>query len=182
MTTTFTTDPDPQETREWLEALRGVIATEGPERARELIAHLVDEARRNGAHISLGLQTPYVNTIPAEQQAAMPGDRETRGAAAPLHALERARHGGARQQRQLGARRPRRQLRIGRDAVRRRLQSFLPRADRSRSAATSSSFRGTRRRASTRARSSKVASPRSSSNTFVKRSTARAFRRIRTRG
>ncbi len=77
MTTTFTTDPDPQETREWLEALRGVIATEGPERARELIAHLVDEARRNGAHISLGLQTPYVNTIPAEQQAAMPGDRET---------------------------------------------------------------------------------------------------------
>jgi pyruvate dehydrogenase E1 component len=69
-------DPDPQETQEWLDAMRGVLANEGPERARELIARLVDEAQRNGAHVSLGLQTPYVNTIPADLQPAMPGDRE----------------------------------------------------------------------------------------------------------
>ena len=35
-------DPDPQETQEWLDALRGVLATEGPDRARELIERLVD--------------------------------------------------------------------------------------------------------------------------------------------
>jgi pyruvate dehydrogenase E1 component len=74
--TTFATDPDPQETREWLEAMRGVLEVEGPGRARELIAAVVDEARRAGAHVSLGLTTPYVNTIPADKQPAMPGDRE----------------------------------------------------------------------------------------------------------
>ena len=68
-------DPDPQETREWLEALRGVIAAEGPGRAGQLIARLVDEAQRGGSHISLGLTTPYVNTIPVDRQPAMPGDR-----------------------------------------------------------------------------------------------------------
>jgi pyruvate dehydrogenase E1 component len=74
--TSFAPDPDPQETREWLEAMRGVLAVEGPGRARELIASLVDEARRAGTHVSLGLTTPYVNTIPADKQAPMPGDRE----------------------------------------------------------------------------------------------------------
>jgi pyruvate dehydrogenase E1 component len=74
--TTFATDPDPQETREWLEAMRGVLEVEGPGRARELIAAVVDEAQRAGAHVSLGLTTPYVNTIPADKQPAMPGDRD----------------------------------------------------------------------------------------------------------
>ena len=74
--TTFATDPDPQETREWLEAMRGVLEVEGPGRARELIAAVVDEAQRAGAHVSLGRTTPYVNTIPADKQPAMPGDRD----------------------------------------------------------------------------------------------------------
>jgi pyruvate dehydrogenase E1 component len=76
MTTPLLADPDPQETREWLDAMRGVLRTEGPDRARELIELLVDEARRGGAHVSLGPVTPYVNTIPLEEQPAMPGDRE----------------------------------------------------------------------------------------------------------
>jgi pyruvate dehydrogenase E1 component len=74
--TTYAADPDPQETREWLEAMRGVLAVEGPGRARELIAALVGEAQRAGAHVSLGLTTPYVNTIPVDKQPPMPGDRE----------------------------------------------------------------------------------------------------------
>jgi pyruvate dehydrogenase E1 component len=74
--TTFVQDPDPGETQEWLEAIRGVLTVEGPDRARELIGRLVDEAQRGGAVVSLGLETPYVNTIPVERQAAMPGDRE----------------------------------------------------------------------------------------------------------
>ncbi len=73
---TFTPDPDPQETREWLDAMRGVLTVEGHERARQLIASLVDEAQSGGAHISLGFTTPYVNTIPADRQPPVPGDRE----------------------------------------------------------------------------------------------------------
>src|SRR5215831_5629839 len=75
----FAPDPDPQETREWLEAMRGVLEMEGHERARQLIAHLVDEAQTAGAHVSLGFTTPYVNTIPADRQPAFPGDRELEG-------------------------------------------------------------------------------------------------------
>jgi len=74
--TTPAQDPDPQETQEWLEAMRGVLAAEGPGRARDLIERLVDEAQRSGAQVSLGLQTPYVNTIPAQRQPDMPGDRD----------------------------------------------------------------------------------------------------------
>ncbi len=68
-------DGDPQETREWIDAIRGVLAAEGPERARELVRAVAEEARRGGAHISLGVETPYVNTIPPERQAPFPGDR-----------------------------------------------------------------------------------------------------------
>src|SRR6185437_6855719 len=66
--------PDPQETREWREALHGVLVREGPDRARDLITRLVDDAQQGGAHISLGLETPYVNTISPSQQPQMPGD------------------------------------------------------------------------------------------------------------
>ncbi|HVA32542.1 MAG TPA: pyruvate dehydrogenase (acetyl-transferring), homodimeric type, partial [Candidatus Baltobacteraceae bacterium] len=74
--TTIAADSDPQETQEWLESMRGVVAAEGPERARDLIERLVDEAQRGGAHVSLGLVTPYVNTISLAQQPPMPGDRD----------------------------------------------------------------------------------------------------------
>ena len=43
-------DMDPQETREWLDALDGVLDTGGPERAHFLLEQLVDKARRSGAH------------------------------------------------------------------------------------------------------------------------------------
>jgi pyruvate dehydrogenase E1 component len=68
-------DSDPQETQEWIESIRGVLAAEGPERARHLLERVVDEAWRNGAHVSIGVQTPYVNTIPPELEPPMPGDR-----------------------------------------------------------------------------------------------------------
>ena len=68
--------PDPQETREWVDAIEGVIQHEGPGRAQELITAVVDAAQRGGAHVSLGLSTPYINTIPASEQAPMPGNDE----------------------------------------------------------------------------------------------------------
>src|SRR5262245_27911332 len=67
-------DVDPEETREWLEALDSVLRSEGPERAHELIERLVDRARRSGVHLPYSAQTAYVNTIHTSQQPAMPGE------------------------------------------------------------------------------------------------------------
>ena len=67
-------DVDPQETREWLEALEGVIARVGPDRAHFLIERLIEQARRSGAYLPFSANTEYVNTIPVEQQPPLPGD------------------------------------------------------------------------------------------------------------
>ncbi len=68
--------PDSEETREWVDAIEGVIEHEGPARAQELIGAIVEAAQRGGAHVSLGFSTPYVNTIPTAQQEPMPGNDE----------------------------------------------------------------------------------------------------------
>jgi pyruvate dehydrogenase E1 component len=67
-------DGDPQETREWLEALEGVLEREGPERARYLIQELIDRSRRSGTYLPFSATTEYLNTIPVERQARFPGD------------------------------------------------------------------------------------------------------------
>ena len=69
-------DVDPQETREWLEALDGVLRHDGRERAEHLIGELLDRARRRGVPLEVGLNTPYVNTIPPDREAECPGDLE----------------------------------------------------------------------------------------------------------
>ncbi|MFI4888255.1 MAG: pyruvate dehydrogenase (acetyl-transferring), homodimeric type [Burkholderiales bacterium] len=68
-------DIDPQETREWLDALDGVLAAEGPDRAHFLIEQLIDNARRSGAYLPFSANTAYINTIPLEQQVRIPGDQ-----------------------------------------------------------------------------------------------------------
>jgi pyruvate dehydrogenase E1 component len=67
-------DPDAQETREWLEALAGVIGVEGPQRAHYLIEKLIEAAREEGVDIPYSATTQYINTIPADQQPNYPGD------------------------------------------------------------------------------------------------------------
>ena len=42
-------DVDPQETREWLDALDSVLENEGPARAHFLLEKLIQKARRRGA-------------------------------------------------------------------------------------------------------------------------------------
>ncbi|SFL68487.1 pyruvate dehydrogenase (acetyl-transferring), homodimeric type [Rugamonas rubra] len=70
------TDPDSQETKEWLDALEAVLEQEGPERAHFLMERLVDLARRRGAHIPFSSNTAYVNTIPTHQEVHCPGNLE----------------------------------------------------------------------------------------------------------
>jgi pyruvate dehydrogenase E1 component len=77
MTTTEPSiDIDPEETREWLDALDGVLENEGPARAQQLVERIVERAQTGGAHVELGVQTPYVNTIPVAQQPQLPGNEE----------------------------------------------------------------------------------------------------------
>ncbi len=66
----MTDDIDEAETAEWLEALDGVLRTDGPERAQALLESLLDHARHQGAPVVSGLVTPYVNTLDASDDAA----------------------------------------------------------------------------------------------------------------
>jgi len=68
-------DLDPQETLEWLEALDEVIDEAGPDRASYLLERLADRARVAGAAPAYSVNTPYINTIPPEEEVPYPGDR-----------------------------------------------------------------------------------------------------------
>ncbi|MBZ0222984.1 MAG: pyruvate dehydrogenase (acetyl-transferring), homodimeric type [Dokdonella sp.] len=67
-------DLDPRETREWTEALHGVIRADGTERAHYLLERMVDETRRAGGHLPFTPTTEYINTIPPHLEAKSPGD------------------------------------------------------------------------------------------------------------
>src|SRR5262245_5580549 len=69
-------DPDPIETQEWLESLKAVVDTQGPKRAGYLLRVLRDWARTQNVPVPLSANTPYVNTIPVEDEPEYPGDRE----------------------------------------------------------------------------------------------------------
>jgi pyruvate dehydrogenase E1 component len=68
-------DLDPQETREWLDAIDGVLEHEGPDRAHFLIEQVIDKARRSGAYMPFSANTAYINTIPVDKQVRIPGDQ-----------------------------------------------------------------------------------------------------------
>jgi pyruvate dehydrogenase E1 component len=68
-------DVDPQETAEWLESLEAVLRTQGPERAQFLLDALMDRAQAAGIEGPSSIHTPYLNTVPKEQEVPYPGDR-----------------------------------------------------------------------------------------------------------
>ncbi|MGZ4187662.1 MAG: pyruvate dehydrogenase (acetyl-transferring), homodimeric type [Solirubrobacteraceae bacterium] len=67
-------DVDAVETTEWLEALDSVVEHDGPDRARQLLTLLLERAQHSGTGPIATLNTPYVNTIPPEREAQLPGD------------------------------------------------------------------------------------------------------------
>lgn len=69
-------DVDPQETREWIAALEGVLESEGPARAHFLLEQLIEKARRSGAYLPYSANTAYINSIPPHAEDALPGDQE----------------------------------------------------------------------------------------------------------
>ena len=67
-------DEDPQETREWLDALASTLAACGPERARYLLKRLQEYAGEHGINRDAQAFSAYRNTLSLEQQGTYPGD------------------------------------------------------------------------------------------------------------
>jgi len=69
-------DYDPQETREWLDALESVLENEGAERAHFLLEQLIDKAHDTVVGMSFCKTTPYCNTIPPDREQRSTGNHE----------------------------------------------------------------------------------------------------------
>jgi len=67
-------DVDPEETQEWLDSLSAVVDAQGKTRARFLMSKLLERARELQVGHPATVSTPYVNSIPAEEEPWFPGD------------------------------------------------------------------------------------------------------------
>ena len=67
-------DTDPLETGEWLDAIDSVLTYEGADRAVYLLEQAIDRAHEHGADLPFTANTPYLNTIPLDEQTPSPGD------------------------------------------------------------------------------------------------------------
>jgi pyruvate dehydrogenase E1 component len=67
-------DIDPVETQEWLDSLDAVVDAHGKTRAQYLMSKLLDRARERQVGTPATVSTPYVNSIPPEQEPFFPGD------------------------------------------------------------------------------------------------------------
>src|ERR1700722_13070765 len=69
-----TTDADPEETREWLDALEAVVKRHGKVRGVFLLSQLEEQARQLDILTHAVPYSSYRNTIALDQQAVHPGD------------------------------------------------------------------------------------------------------------
>ena len=69
-------EPDFQEISEWIEAFDQVVDEAGPSQATRLIDALTRRARAAGIDLPIQLNTPYINTIPKEEEHPYPGNRQ----------------------------------------------------------------------------------------------------------
>jgi pyruvate dehydrogenase E1 component len=64
---------DPVETREWLDSLDYVLQSGGPVKVARLLRELTIHARQSGVKMPFTANTPYINSISADEQVPMPG-------------------------------------------------------------------------------------------------------------
>ncbi len=67
-------DIDPQETAEWCDALAALVQHAGPQRAAFVLDRLAQQASALGVRSAGRIRTPYLNTIPVDEQPPYPGD------------------------------------------------------------------------------------------------------------
>jgi pyruvate dehydrogenase E1 component len=65
---------DAIETREWLDSLDYVLQSGGPAKVARLLRQLTVHARQSGVKLPFTANTPYVNTIAADDEVLMPGN------------------------------------------------------------------------------------------------------------
>ncbi len=68
-------DIDPLETKEWIDSLNAVVENLGNERAHFLLRQLIDQSYRKGSRIPFIQNTPYINTIPPDEEKKSSGDQ-----------------------------------------------------------------------------------------------------------
>lgn len=71
----FGHEPD-LEVQDWVESFHDLIQRSGPARAREILRELQFHASHSGVTMPFSANTPYINTIPANEQPVYPGNRE----------------------------------------------------------------------------------------------------------
>jgi pyruvate dehydrogenase E1 component len=67
-------DIDPEETAEWLDSFDSIVNERGRERARFLMLKLLERARAAQVGVPATVSTPYINTIPPDEEPWFPGD------------------------------------------------------------------------------------------------------------
>jgi len=67
-------DRDPMETSEWLDAFDDVVDTYGRTRARYLLMRILERAGQKQVDFPATVSSPYVNTIPTDEEPEFPGD------------------------------------------------------------------------------------------------------------
>ena len=67
-------DADPVETSEWLDAFDDVVDVHGRTRARYLLMRILERARQKQVDFPATVSSPYVNTIPSDEEPEFPGD------------------------------------------------------------------------------------------------------------
>ena len=61
---------------EWLDSMDEVLDRAGPPRVQEILGELSRHAHQKGLRLPFTANTPYVNTIPHQEQPAYPGNRK----------------------------------------------------------------------------------------------------------
>jgi len=70
------TEDERAELNDWLESLDELHLRGGAKQTRSLLARIVCHAQKLGVALPFAANTPYINTIPVDQQPAFPGNRE----------------------------------------------------------------------------------------------------------
>jgi len=73
---TLIPDPDPTETKEWIDSMESLVALAGRDRAHHILRSVHEHLQVDGIQLPYLVRSPYVNTIPVEDQPAYPGDLE----------------------------------------------------------------------------------------------------------
>ncbi len=64
------------ELQEWMDSIQSVLETQGRERATQILSKVLEQAQRSHLSSIPTTHTPYINTIPTDEQQHYPGDLE----------------------------------------------------------------------------------------------------------